>query len=227
MGKILSTISLILALVLFPPASLAVVSNNAVPGDTTYPIKRSLEDVIYAIVSLHPITKAWFSAARSNRRFEEIKILVTAGKSAKDSLQELVIQTDIASKQIQKIQDPKKKKELIANLQQSIEKYDQGLNQIQKSYEKPAPSPTPIVSPPPEVIDIEETREDLDEIKKELEEEKEVLEQEKGKLHQKDDKGKDKRDKREENDDKKIDKEDSDKDKKDHQNKDRNFKKDD
>jgi len=37
--KLLSIICLVLAIVLFPPAALALVSNNAVPGDATYPIK--------------------------------------------------------------------------------------------------------------------------------------------------------------------------------------------
>lgn len=169
MPKLLSIIVLIFSIVLFPPSVLAVISNNAVPGDSTYPIKRSLEDIIYATLSLHPVTKAWFSAARSERRFKEVKILVTSGRSSRDSLQELVIQTDIAAKQIQKVQDPQKKKELISNLKESIEKYDQGLLEIQGSYEKyyqrikeeakiletipppPAPSPT---QPPVEATPV-------------------------------------------------------------------------
>ena len=46
MIKLLSIICLVLAIVLFPPAALALVSNNAVPGDATYPIKRALEVAI-------------------------------------------------------------------------------------------------------------------------------------------------------------------------------------
>lgn len=231
MPKIIIVLTLLFAILLFPPASLALISNNAVPGDATYPVKRGLEDVIYAMASLNPTTRAWFASARSDRRFEEIKILVTSGRSAKDSLQELILQTDIAVKQIQKVEDPQKKKELIANLQESIEKYDQGLTQIQKSYEKyqpqptaapvpisvTSPTPSPVVSPPPEVVDIEDTREDLEEIKEELEEEKEILEMEKGGLLQEDEKEKDSKkeksdkdkEKKEENDDKKTDKEDN------------------
>lgn len=235
MPKIITVLTLLLAILLFPPASLALISNNAVPGDAAYPLKRGLENVIYVIASLNPITRAWFSAARSDRRFEEIKILVTSGRSAKDSLQELVLQTDIAVKQIQKVEDPQKKKELIANLQQSIDKYDQGLLEIKKSYgvtkpsapdsvtppsptPSPISSPSPVASPPPEVIDIEDTREDLEEIKEELEEEKEVLdmgkeilqkedEKEKDSKKEKSDKDKDKSGKREEDSDKKTDKE--------------------
>ena len=61
MIRLLSIITLILSIVLFPPASLALISNNAVPGDSIYPIKRFLEDGIYAVASITPGTKAWFS----------------------------------------------------------------------------------------------------------------------------------------------------------------------
>ncbi|MBI2599459.1 hypothetical protein HYW43_00895 [Candidatus Daviesbacteria bacterium] len=130
MFKLLGTLSLIFALVLFPPAVLAVVSNNAVSGDATYPIKRLLEDVIYTVASINPVSKAWFAAARSDRRFKEVTTLLANGKSAKDSLQELVTQTEVAAQQIQQIQDPVKKQEAIKNLASSIQNYNQGLQQV-------------------------------------------------------------------------------------------------
>lgn len=206
MTRVLSVAVLILVVALFPPATLALISNNAVPGDGTYPVKRGLEDVIYKIASLNPTTRAWFAAARSDRRFEEIKILLTSGRSAKDSLNELVTQTDIAVKQIQKVEDPQKKKELIVNLKQSIEKYDQGLLEIKKSYEEPSkavlppqvpspapqvtetpppallttPSPTPLLLPSPTpVISPPPEVVDIEETREDLEEIKKELEEEK------------------------------------------------
>ncbi len=130
MVKLLSTISLILALVLFPPAALALVSNNAVPGDVTYPIKRTLEDIIFAAASIHPTTKAWFAAARSDRRFKEFTTLVTQGKKTGDVLNELVEQTQIAANQIADVGDESQKKKLVEQLSESIKKYDQGLQQL-------------------------------------------------------------------------------------------------
>ena len=141
MFKLLTIISLILALVLFPPAALAVISNNAVPGDTTYPIKRSLEDIIFAIASISPISKAWFAAARSDRRFIEIKTLFAQGKSVDQSLQDLVSQTQIAAEQISKVEDPVKKQELIKNLSSNIQKYTQGLNSEQQTIPPATPGP--------------------------------------------------------------------------------------
>ena len=149
MARLLGIISLILAIVLFPPAALAVMSNNAVPGDATYPIKRGLEDVIYAVASLTPTTKAWFAAARSDRRFQEVTVLITQGKQAQETLNELVVQTDIAAGQINQITDQKQKEQLINQLSQSIEKYDQGLQQlIAQPSTKPA-VPQPAVTPYP------------------------------------------------------------------------------
>jgi len=153
--KLLSIISLILALVLFPPAALAVISNNAVPGDATYPIKRSLEDVIFAVASLNPTSKAWFSAARSDRRFTEFKTLVAEGKKGTDTLNELVEQTQIAASQIAQVTNKEEKAKLIEQLQVSIEKYDQGLEQFADSPPKDpvlpqatnTPLPTPTTQP--------------------------------------------------------------------------------
>lgn len=135
MIRLLSILTIILAIILFPPAVLAVLSNNAVPGDGTYPIKRSLEDGIYAIASLNPTSKAWFSAARSDRRFKEFSTLLAQGKSASNTLNELVIQTDIAAEQIKKIDDPIRKQELISQLSNSIEKYDLGLQKVSEKFE--------------------------------------------------------------------------------------------
>lgn len=135
MAKLLSIIILVLAIVLFPPAALAVISNNAVPGDTTYPIKRILEDGIYAIASLNPTTKAWFAAARSDRRFKEVEVLATSGKQASQTLNELVEQTQVAASQLEQVKDPAEKEKLKQQLVESIKKYDQGLKQISSSRE--------------------------------------------------------------------------------------------
>lgn len=139
MVKLLSTISLILALVLFPPAALALVSNNAVPGDVTYPIKRSLEDIIFAIASINPTARAWFAKARSDRRFKEVEVLITQGKQAGNTLNELVEQTQVAASQIAQVTDQAQRTELIEQLSGSIEKYDQGLKQF-----TPIPEATPL-----------------------------------------------------------------------------------
>ena len=133
MVRLLSIISLILALVLFPPAVLAVISNNAIPGDSTYPIKRSLEDIIFAIASINPVSKAWFAAARTDRRFKEFTVLIAQGKGVTDTLNELVEQTQVTASQITQISDEGQKEKLVEQLVGSIEKYDKGLQQAQQT----------------------------------------------------------------------------------------------
>ncbi len=148
MTKLLSILSLILAIVLFPPAALALISNNAIPGDSTYPIKRSLEDIIYAAASVNPTTKAWFAGARSDRRYQEVTVLIAQGKEAKSTLNELVEQTQIAATQINQVSDPAQKEKLVSQLTDSITKYDQGLAQISKT-QFPAVSTQPVATQPP------------------------------------------------------------------------------
>lgn len=139
---------------LFPPAALAVISNNAVPGDATYPIKRALEDIIFAVASINPTSKAWFSAARSDRRFTEVKTLLAQGKKGTDALNELVEQTNIAASQIAQVSDPIEKAKLVEQLSTSIEKYDQGLQQVTTV----SPTPQPEVTALPKVAVLPSTR---------------------------------------------------------------------
>lgn len=154
MTKLLSILTLILLIVLFPPSVLALISNNAVPGDVTYPIKRKLEDGILLIVSVNPATRAWFSASRSTRRFDEARILIAQGKqTAGASLEELVSQTEITAKQIDQIQDPIQKEQLKKQLVQSITQYNQGLNQIQKQIQ---PGQAEVVSKATPLPSVEE-----------------------------------------------------------------------
>lgn len=151
MVRILSIIILSLSIVLFPPATLAVISNNAVPGDATYPIKRGLENIIYAAASLNSTTKAWFAAARSDRRFKELGVLITRGKKVGGTLNELVEQTQIAADQISQISDQSQREGLVQQLSRSIQKYDQALQQFSlTSSQPPASQPTITVTPLPQ-----------------------------------------------------------------------------
>lgn len=154
MIRLLSILTIILAIILFPPAALALVSNNAVPGDSTYPIKRFLEDGIYAVASLNSVSKAWFSAARSDRRYKEIKILVTSGKQAKATLQELVSQADITVEQMKQVTDKTQRKQLLNDYVQTLNKYEENLKQLSSDVASspqisitPTPFPTPTAVP--------------------------------------------------------------------------------
>ncbi|MBI2017662.1 hypothetical protein HYS92_01280 [Candidatus Daviesbacteria bacterium] len=214
MVKIISTLVLILSIVLFPPAALALISNNAVPGDATYPIKRFLEDIIYNVASLNPSTKAWFAAARSDKRFEEIKILFDKGKSAVITLDELVAQTNAAVLDISKITNHAQKEQLFTQVENSIDKYKESLKQLSdkaaaSDQSQTSVQPTPIqntsnrgqqqpaaTQPPSQVntVDpneaerqreaVEKALRDLEESRKKAEEERKKAEEERKRLEE-------------------------------------------
>lgn len=203
MARVFGIIFLILSILLFPPAALALISNNAVPGDTTYPIKRKLEDGILLIASFHPTTKAWFSVERSNRRFVEATALLGQGKAATETIDELVFQTEAAVDEVVKVNDNAQKDQLISQLSESIDKYDKGLAKASGAViEETAPltppppvesTPVPTLTPIPQPTagsapaqtgpsekqkqELEEARKKLEEIKKRLEEERKRLEE--------------------------------------------------
>lgn len=155
MGRILTILSLSLAVLLFPPAVLAIISQNAIPGDSTYLVKRKLEDGILLFASITPTTKAWFSIERSSRRYKEATTLLSHGDVASNTLNELVDQTTIAAKQISQVQNVAKKQELINQLSNSIKQYDQGLSNIQPSAISPiATTPTNPPTPVPTIVPI-------------------------------------------------------------------------
>ncbi|QQG43156.1 MAG: hypothetical protein HYW45_03065 [Candidatus Daviesbacteria bacterium] len=148
MPRIFGILVLALSILLFPPSVLALISNNAVPGDSTYPVKIKLEEGIVFLTSFNPRTKIWFSVTRSDRRFQEASILLNRGEAAENILTELVVQTDVAAKEISQISDQNKKQEFINSLQQSIQKYDDGLSSIQQRQIAQAPVSTSIITSP-------------------------------------------------------------------------------
>ncbi len=159
MLKVVSIITIILFFILLPPAVLAFASQDSLPGEALYPVKRGLEGGILAIASLNPSTKAWFSLDYTNRRFSEATKLINKGegKKAKSSLNDLVIQTNQVAAEIQIVQDQGQKKKLLVQLNKSINDYKQGLTQIKQPTEKqptqttnanPTNSPSPALPRP-------------------------------------------------------------------------------
>lgn len=225
MGRLVSIVLLILVIALFPPATLAVVSNNAVPGDSMYPIKRGLEDIIFAMASVNPAMRAWFAAARSDRRFQEVTLLIAQGKNAGNTLNELIEQASVAANQIDQVTDPAEKDKLVSQLSDSIDKYDAGLAQMAQTYEpatdsmKPSdqivqqledstpapqpsirssarPTPKPPVSPLPEVTPLPSSGSDA---QTDINKAKEELEKIKEKIKRKQEQGKENQDSRNNN----------------------------
>lgn len=145
MVKLLATFILILAIMLFPPAALAYISQNSLPGDRLYPVKRGLEDGVLMIASISPVTKAFFAVSYSQRRYKETTGLLSNGSNEEisQSLNNLILQTALAANQIKLVSNPAQRRELIVNLSSQIQVYNQGLNSAKTQLtEKPSTSNT-------------------------------------------------------------------------------------
>lgn len=140
MAKIISIIVLILLIILSPPAVLAYISQDALPGDAAYPIKRKLEEGILLLVSIHPTTKAWFSIDRSKRRFRESRALLLKGNIPHKTLGELITQSQIAKDEIKRVVNISEKQKLFDEYKGSINEYKQGLSEAKKEIQEASES---------------------------------------------------------------------------------------
>ena len=154
MGKIISTFALIIMIVLFPPAALITVSQEAVQGDATYPIKRWLESQVLFLASFNPTTRALYAVAQANRRYDESAKLLSMGNDAGSTLKELVTQSNIAAGDINQVGNDDRKVQLIGDLTSSIAKYDQGLAEAQAQITRTSgvESSQPVTAPQPSTV---------------------------------------------------------------------------
>lgn len=152
MFKIIQTLALVIMIVLFPPAALITISQNAVPGEMTYPLKLKLEDAVLFVASFTPVTKAWFALAQTNRRYAEASALLDQGINASESLERLVAQADITAGDIQRVQNVSQKEQIIGDLTRQITTYNESLSQSQiridnkltaQGFPQPSPQSTP------------------------------------------------------------------------------------
>lgn len=146
MLAILSKLVIVLMVVMLVPTGLVLASQEAVPGDATYPVKRGLEGVIITLASVHPATRAFFHTDLTKRRFKEAIALIRRGRDASDSLVELVTQTQEAADIIDKIPDRVAKKAYIENLSTRIVEYKVSLKKLEDGGKVPE---VPAVIVPP------------------------------------------------------------------------------
>lgn len=172
------------------PTGLVLASQDAVPGDGTYPIKRSLERVIIIAASLHPSTRSAFYVNFSKRRFKEALVLANTGQDASVSLDELVLQTEEAASSVRNVSDLKTREKLTRDLIKQLEEYDEGLTKLEQKKTVLVITPTPKVTEAPQKVqpvsptpkpletptlektgDFTKYRQDLERLRREYEEE--------------------------------------------------------
>lgn len=146
MGELIGKVLVAVLIVLLGPTAAVVASQDSIPGDRTYPIKRGLENVVIGLASVSPRGKAFFSKDFSKRRFKETIALAKQGKAATSSLPELVSQTQIASLDIQKISDTSVKKQYAKDLSKQIDEYQSGLDKLHAVPKPVEKTPDPYVA---------------------------------------------------------------------------------
>lgn len=153
MLKIFSILVFVLMALLLIPTGLVLASQDAIPGDLTYPLKRQLENITIRLASSNPETAAYFKADLSKRRFAEATALLSKGKNANETLVELIAQTKQAAYEIDQIKDESSKQKLVANLSQKIADYNQSLTKIEESNKADiATSPQTALPPTPAAV---------------------------------------------------------------------------
>lgn len=156
MWSIISKVLLILAIVLLIPTGLVLASQDALPGDVTYPLKRSLENGIIVVASLNSASRAFFKTDFSQRRFKEAMALIKKNEdevNTSQSLTALLVETQEAVTAIDQVANPKIKAEIANTLNKQIDDYQIGLTQaqeIQKPQISPTKIPTSAVTPSPQ-----------------------------------------------------------------------------
>lgn len=142
--KILNTTSWLIFFTLLPIATLILLSQNSIPGDLFYPIKRGMEGVVLAAASVSPATRAAFRTDLTTRRFDEAEKLLLTNSDIK-GLKDFVAEIQAAQTEVSAISDPTKKQKLQQKIQTSVIEYEKRLNEVkaQLATREQATSPTP------------------------------------------------------------------------------------
>lgn len=156
--KVILGISLFILFLFMPATVLGYFSENSLPGQPLYPVKRGIEAVVLAVESVSPSAKSSYYQTLAQRRVSETSTLIAQAASSGDftnfaqtdgsSLNEIVFSIQQAQQSIQQISDPVQKQQAEQQLTTSIQKYQTQLSQMNYTIEKhvissPTPTPTP------------------------------------------------------------------------------------
>ena len=152
MIQILNRALWILFLVLTPLTFIGILSQNSIPGDFLYSIKRGYEGTALAFASLAPETKASYTTSLATVRFTEAEKLLLA-KSDTQGLATLVEQVQTAQDNVAAVQNSPQKEELEQKLIASIDTYQANLLKVQQQIasnvvSQPIAQATPVTAQP-------------------------------------------------------------------------------
>src|SRR3989338_2294690 len=128
--RIFNVSSWIALFTFLPVTVLILISQNTIPGDLFYPLKRSMENVVLAAASTHPATKAAFRTDLTERRFDEAEKLLLA-RADTTGLNSFIEEMQLTQDAIGSISDENAKKDLTEKLIKKIDEYQSKLVEVQ------------------------------------------------------------------------------------------------
>lgn len=155
---------------LLPVTVLILLSQNTLPGDFFYPVKRGMENIVLVASAVSPSTKAAFRTDLTQRRFGEAQELLVS-KADTSAYNDFVVEVLDAKKEISKLSDPKEKAQKTKVLLSKIDEYQAQLTQVQnqirqvETYQNPpassqtlqpaqTPEPSSSSSPAPTPVSV-------------------------------------------------------------------------
>lgn len=115
---------------LLPITVLIFLSQDSIPGDFFYPVKRSMENVILAAASVNPATRAAFTTDLTATRFKEAQSLVISKANA-SGLSTFVDEVQAAQVEVSHLQNPTEKANAEEKLAIKIDQYQNSLDTLQ------------------------------------------------------------------------------------------------
>ncbi len=149
--KFFNLSSWIVLFALLPITILIFLSQDSIPGDLFYPVKRGMENVILAAASVNPATRAAFRTDLTEARFKEAQSLVVS-KSNAGGLSTFVDEVQSIQLEVVSLKSDTERKKAEEKLLVKIEKYQSGLSTLEAKTEQniiayqfqEIPSPTTI-----------------------------------------------------------------------------------
>jgi hypothetical protein len=147
-----------------PVTVLIFLSQNTIPGDLFYPVKRGLEKVVLAGASLSPVTRAAFATSLTEERFKEAQSLVLE-QSDTGGLNTFISDVSTVQIEVEGLKNSIERKKAEEKLIEKIEEYEKGLLTLQSKAEQKlfvssandtlSPSPSPTQETPTRVLQNE------------------------------------------------------------------------
>ncbi|MBI2033462.1 MAG: hypothetical protein HYT10_03320 [Candidatus Levybacteria bacterium] len=153
--KIFNISSWMILFTFLPITVLIFLSQDSIPGDSFYPIKRGMEGIVLAAASVNPATKAAFQTDLTEKRFKEAQTLVLS-KSNTQGLSTFAKDVEAAEVQISLLSNNSEREKAEEKLISKLEEYQNNLTALEVKTQQNLivyqpqnlPSPTPTIFAP-------------------------------------------------------------------------------